>query len=187
MTTPKYLEAFRQAARKTQTCEKSEVSEKRGGGEGLNSLNTLISPFPLGRFGRFGRTFSALEARCPDHVPPLRWQQAVEDGRRFLATWGSQAEAMGWTSADLFGLAPIPDTPAASYQRLSRYDCTGLCWLLEGRPVVALTADTATIRNPSTGTTALFRKNHRPALGPLGDSLEDFKCTAGSDGTTQGG
>jgi hypothetical protein len=43
MTTPKYLEAFRRAARESQTCEKSEVSEKRGKGGGLNSLNTLIS------------------------------------------------------------------------------------------------------------------------------------------------
>jgi hypothetical protein len=35
MTIPKYLEAFRLAAREAQTREKSEVSEKRGGGEGL--------------------------------------------------------------------------------------------------------------------------------------------------------
>jgi hypothetical protein len=174
MTTPKYLEAFRQAARKTQTCEKSEVSEKRGGGEGLNSLNTLISPFPLGRFGRFGRTFSALEARCPDHVPPLRWQQAVEDGRRFLATWGSQAEAMGWTSADLFGLHTPPAKPHPSYSRLSRYDATGLCWLLQGRPVVALSDTTATIRNPKTGTITTYRRFNKPSYGPLGDSLDNF-------------
>jgi hypothetical protein len=83
-------------------------------------------------FGRFGRTFSALEARCPDHVSPMRWEQAVEDGRRFLATWGSQAEALGWTPADLFGLHKPPERPHPSYNRLSRYDCTGLCWLLQG-------------------------------------------------------
>jgi hypothetical protein len=43
-----------------------------------------------------------------------------------------------------------------------------------GRPVVALTADTAAIEN-STGNITVFRKNSRPALGPLGDSLEDLK------------
>ena len=52
-------------------------------------------------FGRFGRTFSALEARCPDFVPTDRWQLAVEDGRVFLARWGGQAEALGWTARDI--------------------------------------------------------------------------------------
>jgi hypothetical protein len=63
------------------------------------------------------------------------WQQAVEDGRRFLARWGEQTKALGWTAHDLFGLAPPPERPAASYRRLSRYDMTGLIWLLRGRPV----------------------------------------------------
>ena len=26
-----------------------------------------------------------------------RWEAAVEDGRRFLAQWGTQADALGWT------------------------------------------------------------------------------------------
>jgi hypothetical protein len=55
MAIPKYLEAFRQAAREAETCEKSgavkevqtreesEVSGKRGKQGGLNSLNALIS------------------------------------------------------------------------------------------------------------------------------------------------
>jgi len=174
MTIPKYLEAFRRAAQQTQTREKSEVSEKRGEGEGLNSLTSLNSHPPLagfGRINRFCRTFSALESRCPDHVPAMRWQQCVEDGRRFLATWGEQAQALGWTSADLFGLHKPPDKPHPSYRRLSRYDATGLVWLLVGRPVVVLTADTAAIEN-DTGNVTVFRKNNRPALGPLGDSLD---------------
>jgi len=129
---------------------------------------------PFGRFGRFGRSFSALEARCPDHVPVERWEQAVEDGKRFLAKWGTQAEALGWTSADLFGLAPVPEQPHPSYRRLSRYDCTGLIWLLQGRPVVALTEATASIENP-TGNITTYRRFNKPALGPVGDSMEDFK------------
>src|SRR5260370_40147025 len=70
-------------------------------------------------FGRFGRTYKALEARCPDHVPAERWQRAVEDGRHFLATWGSQAEHLGWTSKDLCGLHPVPAEPPPSYSRFS--------------------------------------------------------------------
>jgi hypothetical protein len=129
----------------------------------------------FGRFGRFGRTYTALEQRCPDHVSVMRWQHAVEDGRRFLATWGQQAESLGWTSADLFGLHTPPDRRRPSYSRLSRYDCTGLVWLLQKREVVALTADSATIRNPITGNITVYRRHNKPALGPLGDSLDDFE------------
>jgi hypothetical protein len=128
----------------------------------------------FGRFGRFGRTYTALEQRCPDHVPVMRWRQCVEDGSKFLAVWGNQAQALGWTSPDLFGLHTPPDKPHPSYSRLSRYDATGLVWLLQGCPVVALTADSASIRNPDTGSITVYRKHNKPALGPLGDSLEDF-------------
>jgi hypothetical protein len=68
-----------------------------------------------------------------------------------------------------------PANPHPSYNRLSRYDATGLIWLLERRKVIALTADTASIRNPKTGTVTAYRKHHKPGLGPLGDSLDDFK------------
>lgn len=99
--------------------------------------------------------------------------QCVEDGKRFLAKWGEQAEALGWTSADLFGLHTAPAKPHPSYRRLSRYDCTGLCWLLEGRPVVALTEATAVIGNASSSVT-VYRRFNRPKYGPLGDSLDEM-------------
>jgi hypothetical protein len=47
-------------------------------------------------------------------------------------------------------------------------------WLLQGRPVVALTAETAAIENPATGGITTYRKHNKPALGPVGDSFEDF-------------
>ena len=103
-----------------------------------------------------------------------RWQQCLEDGRRFLETWGAQAEALGWTAADLFGLHTPPERPRPFYSRLSRYDETGLIWLLQGKEVIALTADTATIRNPATGSLMTYRRCNKPALGPLGDSLDDL-------------
>ena len=125
------------------------------------------------RFGRFGRTYNSLEARCPAHIEAADWQQAVEDGRSFLAHWGEQAEALGWTSRDLFGLHRPPEKPHPSYRRLSRYDETGLIWLLRGRPVVALTEATAAIKG-ATGNVTVYRKYAKPALGPLGDSLDDL-------------
>ena len=116
--------------------------------------------------------FDALERRCPDFVPNDRWQQAIHDANSFLATWGAQAQAFGWTERELFGLPDVPDRPRPKYQRLSRYDQTGLVWLLQGRRVVALTKDTAVIET-ATGT-VVYRRYHKPALGPLGDSLDDM-------------
>src|SRR5215510_8453906 len=68
---------------------------------------------PASKRGReqnpYGSTIATLEARCPDLIPADRWQAAVEDGCRFLARWGEQAEALGWTARDLFGLIAVPE------------------------------------------------------------------------------
>jgi|SRR5215472_10677762 len=61
------------------------------------------------------------------------------------------------STANLFGLHTVP-------AQLSRYDETGLCWLLDGREVVALTADTATVRNPKTSNLTVYRRHNKPAL-----------------------
>jgi hypothetical protein len=66
-----------------------------------------------------------------------------------------------------------PRNPAPSYQRLSRYDETGLIWGLQGRPVIALTDATAKIEMP-TGSILTYRGHNKPAYGPLGDSIDDF-------------
>ena len=65
-----------------------------------------------------------------------------------------------------------PEKPAPNYRRLSRYDKTGLVWLLRGRRVVEFTNDRAVIET-ATGTVS-YRRYNKPALGPLGDSLDDF-------------
>jgi hypothetical protein len=162
----KYLDILARA----EACDRSDKSDQS------SPPGVLRTPF--GRFGRFGRTLSALEARCPDHIETGRWHQAVEDSRRFLARWGKQAEALGWTSRDLFGLHKPPDRPHPSYRRLSRYDETGLIWLLGGREVVALTEATAAIQS-STGAITTYRRHNKPALGPEGDSLDDLEAPFG--------
>jgi hypothetical protein len=137
--------------------------------------NVEIVELPLA--GRYRKTFAFLQLKPPDHVPVVRWRLAVADGKSFLARWGAQAESLGWSSADLFGLHHPPEKPHPSYSRLSRYDQTGLVWLLEGREVVELTENAALVANVATTftTTSLFRRNNRPSLGPLGDSLDDLK------------
>jgi hypothetical protein len=143
--------------------DKSDKSPPAGGAGG-----------DFGRLCRFGRILRELECRCPDYIDPADWEWALADGRVFLSAWGKQAEALGWTAVDLFGLAPVPERPTANYRRLARYDLTGLIWLLKGRPVVALTGDSAAIQQP-TGSVLRYRRNRKPALGPLGDSLDDME------------
>jgi hypothetical protein len=129
-----------------------------------------FSNFPA----HYSRTIAALKSRCPDLVPVDRWRLAIDDGRRLLARWGDQAQSLRWTARDLFGLHKPPAQPHPSYRRLSRYDETGLVWLLQGREVVAFTEGTAVIRS-STGALTIYRRDNRPALGPVGDSLDDFE------------
>jgi hypothetical protein len=143
----------------------SITSEKKSANERTNyELNEISPPYV--------RALDALERRCPDHVGCSQWQSARDDGRKFVTAWGEQAASLGWTVRDLFGLHPVPANPAPSFNRLARYDSMGLVWLLSGRPVVALTAETAVIKTAS-GTITYHRRN-KPALGPLGDSLNDF-------------
>src|SRR5262249_29952717 len=160
-------------------------NEKRGtltDPQNLQNLRTSLGPdrtkvtiveIPASGL-RYRRTYAHLQLRPPAHIPEDRWQQAIADGRAFLHQWGETAQRLRWTSADPFRFAPIPDKPHPSYRRLSRYDATGLVWLLEGRPVVALTEATAAIENVATGSITVYRKHNRPAYGPLGDSLDDF-------------
>jgi len=165
----KYLDMVAQARDR----DKSDISDKSLPDNCSDpNQHNLVDTF--GRLNRFCRTFSALESRCPDVVPVNRWQRAVEDGRAFLSRWSEQAEALGWTAKDLFGLHTPPEKPHASYSRLSRYDETSLIWLLQGREVVALTEATAAILT-STGAVTVYRRFNKPALGPLGDSLDDFQ------------
>jgi hypothetical protein len=111
----------------------------------------------------YSATVTALVSECPAAVESGRWRQAIADAAAFLARWEAQAHAFGWRGQELFGLHTAPDRPAANYSRLSRYDETGLIWLLRGRPVIILTATEAVMRCHS-GATLTYRRNEPVAL-----------------------
>ena len=167
MTVPNYLETFRRAVREQ---EEKAAREREGyalnalnaKSPTLNALNTFSAYLPANSFP-FAKVLGALEQRCPEYVELDRWRGCIEDGRRFLASWGDKAVALGWTSRELFGLHTVPTDPHPSYCRLSRYDCTGLLWDLEGRRVVALSSGAAAIQNPTTGNVLIYRKANKPA------------------------
>jgi hypothetical protein len=121
----------------------------------------------------YGRVFEELRSGCPALVETDRWDQAIRDAQSFLAKWGQQADALGWTTRELFGLHPVAERLAPTFRRLSRYDSTGLIWLLQGRPVIALTETEAAIQSP--GAVVMYRKHRKPAYGPLGDCLDDME------------
>ena len=39
---------------------------------------------------------AVLRAKCPAYVDAADWQQAIEDGHRFVTQWGKQAEVLDW-------------------------------------------------------------------------------------------
>jgi hypothetical protein len=169
------FEQFEHSEQRSDDCkERSDTGQERAVVEWPNHHSPRAGQTVEPSSAPFAKTLAALERRCPDHVPDDRWHQAVEDGRRFLARWGAQAEALGWTARDLFGLHKPPEKPHPSYSRLSRYDETGLVWLLQGYEVVALPDATAAIQS-STGAITTYRRFNKPAFGPVGDSLDDLQ------------
>jgi hypothetical protein len=142
---------------------------------------------PLGTVtGRpYDSMLPALRSKCPELIEPGRWLQAISDAEAFLAAWGAQAGTLGWTARELFGLHPVTELPAPTFRRLSRYDSTGLIWLLQGRPVIGLTETEAAIQ--SAGAAVMYRKLRKPPLGPLAlDDMEPRSWPAQSPLATQG-
>jgi hypothetical protein len=90
------------------------------------------------------------------HWPEPKWKALQEDALAFLRDWAAQAHALGWEALDLFGVHA--EAPHA------RLDGVGLVPLLSGRPVVALTEDSAAIKANSGGTLT-FRRQRAWPLG----------------------
>ncbi len=82
------------------------------------------------------------------------WKTLQEDALMFLRDWAIQAHRLGWDTLDLFGV-----DAEASFDRL---DGMGLVPLLGGRPVVALTENSAVINAASGGTLTYRRRKVWP-------------------------
>ena len=158
----RYLDILRRESPSYELNELNERTHSQGCADPAsnNQRNDLIRQI------RLFRAFQRLERRCPDHIDVAGWQQAVEDSRRFLTSWSVQAEALGWTAADLFGLAPVPEKVTVTYRRLSRVELTGLIWMLHGRPVLALTESSAAIQTAQSKSILTFRRQ-QPSAGTV--------------------
>jgi len=106
----------------------------------------------------FVQRMRELQRIKPDYVEHEAWEQAVDDGFRFAVDWLSTAEDLGWTVDDLAGLPAVPEKPHPTYRRLSKYDDVGLIWCLRGRPVKAITANTAAIGTSGGGQVTFYKR-----------------------------
>ena len=89
--------------------------------------------------------------RPPGDMSPKRWLRFIDDCGRFLDSgWAAHAAKLNWHPLDLFG--------CDRERPFARVDHAGLLWLLNGRKLVALTADTAAIATPSGGTLTFRRR-----------------------------
>jgi hypothetical protein len=91
---------------------------------------------PLGHIPAvYADAFATLLAKAPDDVPVKRWHDCIRDAVEFLDEWGEVAARQDWRPDDLFGLDPKAP--------MARYDQMGICWLLKGERIAALTATEA--------------------------------------------
>ncbi len=83
--------------------------------------------------------FASLEAApVPAGVSVRDWRAMVDSAGRFLDAWGTKAEALGWSAAELFGLDPMAP--------LGRLDRRGAAFFLTRAEVLAITSVAITVR-----------------------------------------
>ena len=104
----------------------------------------------------WAEALARLDPACaPRDVSPKRWLRFIDDCGRFLDEgWAERAEALGWGPLDLFGCDRI--------KPIARLDRAGLLWLIDGRRLLALTADTAAIATASGGCLTFRRCPNEP-------------------------
>ncbi len=117
----------------------TQVTRKMGSGSHGSVDRRPVIALP-GLAGEWSTLIGRCDAdRCPPSLQPHRWREILSDADAFLQQWGEQAAAFGWTAMDLFSVPPGPE----------RWGRGSLIMALGGRPVIALTEQTATIPNPS--------------------------------------
>jgi hypothetical protein len=106
----------------------------------------------------YAGAFAQLQIAQPIGVSLPQWLRAADDAGRFLDQWGHVTEQLRWSVEDLFKRpAPTAKTPALDLGTL------GLCWVIDGRNVVALDAYSATI-----GDRRMFRSLDQSITPPEG-------------------
>jgi hypothetical protein len=89
-----------------------------------------------------------------------RWRRLIDDLLALHeAGWLRQLAALGWGATDVFG--------CHAHAPLARLDCAGLLLLLDGRSIMAVTANAASLRTSSGAVQTRYRKPMRDKVVPL--------------------
>jgi hypothetical protein len=158
----------------TATFATSATSAQCGTEEAAESASAALGEFEAGVPRAWAEGFAALHQAKPPAWTILRpglWPELVTAVGLFLDHWGAQAARLGWDPVDLFGASPRAP--------LTRLDQQGLIFFLrDGAEIVAMTADTVTIRRPR-GALQTFRrpaKNARePGTAPIWELIKEAK------------
>lgn len=128
-----------------------------------------LAEFGAGVPREWAEGFARLQcAPPPAGYSVARWVQVVDDAGRFLDAWAAQAAALGWETAEVFGV--LPDAPEV------RHDGKGLVPLIGGHEVVAITTDSARLKVGQRQQTYYRRPlPHSVAVWGLSDSSEFTK------------
>ncbi len=132
----RYLELARKVAQKAPATpyDINDINDKSPSSSGLVTPERDTNVPDV-----WSQGFLQLDPFCaPRDVPRPHWLRFIGDFRDFLQSgWAEKAHALGWSSLDLFGCHPT--------RPYARLDQKGLLWLLQGRPIVALTDTIAMI------------------------------------------
>ena len=129
----------------------SLTSESQNQSQNADAERAAIVEFDADVPREWAEGFARLHPDRPlGDTPSARWVRLIDDIDSFLdAGWGVKASALGWGPLELFG--------CDRERPFARIDQCGLLWLLNGRRLVIVTADTAVIETV-TGARLTYRR-----------------------------
>ena len=110
--------------------------------------------------------------RCPEHVERADWQQAVADGRRFLADGASRPRRSVGRRGTCSG-CPGPGQAGAELSAALPLQPNRLGLAIAGPAGGGSDRRHSGDREPERRG-HVYRRHNKPALGPVGDSLDDI-------------
>jgi hypothetical protein len=143
-----------QAAREAKAALREMVRPTMGFGADTDDSRAAVIGYGGSAPSEWAEALARLDpAQPPADVPDGRWRRFIDDCGVFLDSgWAGRAAALGWEP-------PEGCDRAKPFARVSRQ---GLLWLLNGRPLLALTGDIAATANANGGRLTYYKRPPQP-------------------------